>query len=614
MMALRFGLLFGLAAAAGCGRSAPFALEPSAGEGEAGTLNVTGSGAGGSGTGGAGTGGSDPGGAGSSGAGGIGGAMAGTGGSGTAGSGVGGVGGFVMGGSAGEPGVAPDGVPSLRVPRNGASTGSVFAARSLTPAFAWTPVDGATEYEIEIDDTCPASGFDGCSFPSPEQRGRVSEVRYQALEPLPVSRVAPVGTRYFWRVRACSGACGAWSSVRYVDVGRQRQDLDGDGYADVWRLRTKNTVEPGVLDVYFGPPPFVRRVALRGGPEASGRDDNFGHNAEAVGDANLDGYSDLAVGAPRTPTELTVASTYLFFGGPELAQGLGAHVAWHSPSPLGFGSAIVVAGDVNADGASDFAAGGYWRTPQSFSLLLGGSSVPMARHEISPAASQASLVPVSGGDLDGDGYSDLLAVETDLLGNEQMRGVLGGGDPAHLERLGSGALPAASSEQIAAIGDVNGDGFVERVAFTLSFADEGPVVDVMHGSPDLSGERARWYTGVMAAEDVGMRPSVRTVVNAGDLNADGLDDTAALISFHYSALIDVVLFFGGEGARDVPDLVYRIEQSSLLYVSGGTARAAGDTNGDGFDDLLIVSDWDELGRLFLGGPAPDAIADHVLGE
>ena len=161
---------------------------------------------------------------------------------------------------------------------------------------------------------------------------------------------------------------------------------------------------------------------------------------------------------------------------------------------------------------------------------------------------------------------------------------------------------------------MNGDGFVERVAFTLSFADEGPVVDVMHGSPDLSGERARWYTGVMAAEDVGMRPSVRTVVNAGDLNADGLDDTAALISFHYSALIDVVLFFGGEGARDVPDLVYRIEQSSLLYVSDGTTHAAGDTNGDGFDDLLIVSDWDELGRLFLGGPAPDAIADHVLGE
>jgi hypothetical protein len=609
MMPLRFGVLFGLAAAAGCGRSAPFALELSASEGEAGTLNVTGSGAAGSGSGG-----SDPGGAGSSVAGGIGGALAGVGGSGTAGSGVGGAGGFVMGGNAGEPGIAPEGVPSLRVPRNGASTGSVFALRSLTPAFAWTPVDGATEYEIELDDTCPASGFDGCAFPSPEQRARVSDVRYAASEPLPVSHVAPVGTRYFWRVRACSGACGAWSSVRYVDVGRQRQDLDGDGYADVWRLRTKNTLEPGVLDVYFGPPPFVRRVALRGGPEASGRDDNFGHNAEAVGDTNLDGYSDLAVGAPRTPTELTVASTYLFFGGQELAQGLGAFVAWHSPSPLGFGSAIVVAGDVNADGASDFAAGGYWSTPQALSLFVGGSSSPLPPHEILPAASQASLVPDSGGDLDGDGYSDLLAVETDPLGNEQMRGVLGGSDPAHFERLGTGALPADTDERMTAIGDVNGDGFVERVAFTLNFVDETPVVDVMHGSPELSGERTSWNTGVMAADGIGVSPSVRSVVNAGDLNADGLDDTAAEISFHYSAMIDVVLFFGGEGAREVPDLVYRVEQSELLYVSAGAARAAGDTNGDGFDDLLIVSDWDELGRLFLGGPAPDVIADHVLDQ
>jgi hypothetical protein len=609
MVSPRFGWLFGLAAAAGCGRSAPLALESSASEGQAGTIHVAGSGAGGSGAGG-----SLVGGAGSSIAGGTGGAVTGTGGSGTASAGVGGAGGFAMGGSAGEPGIAPDGVPSLRVPRNGASTGSVFAPRSLTPAFTWTPVDGATEYEIEIDDTCPVSGFDGCAFPSPEQRARVSDVRYATFEPLPVSHVAPVGTRYFWRVRACSGACGAWSGVRYVDVGRQRQDLDGDGYADLWLLRTKNTIEPGVLDVYFGPPPFVRRVALQGGPEASGRDDNFGHDAEAVGDANLDGYSDLAVGAPRTATELPVASTYLFFGGPELAQGSGPHVVWDSPSPLGFGSAIVVAGDVNADGASDFAAGGYLGTPQSLSLFLGSSAVPMPRHEILPAASQTSLVPVSGGDLDGDGYSDLLAVETDLLGNDQMRGMFGGADPAQLERLGSRALPAASDEQMGAIGDVNGDGFVERVAFTPSSADEVPVVDVMHGSAELSGDRARWNTGVMAAEGIGVSPSVRAVRNAGDLNADGLDDTAAEISFHYSSMSDVVLFFGGEGAREVPDLVYRIEQSELLYVSAGTARAAGDTNGDGFDDLLIVSDWDELGRLFLGGPAPDVIADHVLGQ
>ena len=46
-------------------------------------------------------------------------------------------------------------------------TGSAHAAPALRPLFQWKPVDGATSYELQVDNNCPTTDFASCSLPSP---------------------------------------------------------------------------------------------------------------------------------------------------------------------------------------------------------------------------------------------------------------------------------------------------------------------------------------------------------------------------------------------------------------------------------------------------------------
>jgi hypothetical protein len=193
--------------------------------------------------------------------------------------------------------------PALLAPANGALTGTFRASSrgTLRPTFRWLPGCAET-YELEVDDSCPAS-FGGCTFPSPELSMR-DLVGTSARPPsdLPVSTSAPVGRRYYWRLRACAaGACGPWSAVRYLDVGREESDVNGDGYADlvVGALQQDaGALNEGNAFVYLGGPtgvPTTPSTTLDNpANQASGL---FGQSVASAGDVNGDGYADLVVGA-----------------------------------------------------------------------------------------------------------------------------------------------------------------------------------------------------------------------------------------------------------------------------------------------------------------------------
>jgi len=151
-------------------------------------------------------------------------------------------------------------VPRLLGPDNGAQTGSIHAARDATlrPVFRWEPTPDCEGYQLQVDDSCPTDAS-SCTFASPEiDQVGLSSTSFRSASPLAVSRTAPVGRRYHWRVRACNGgSCGAWSATRYLEVGRAPSDFNADGYADLVvgaRSQDVGAIDEGAVFVYFGSP------------------------------------------------------------------------------------------------------------------------------------------------------------------------------------------------------------------------------------------------------------------------------------------------------------------------------------------------------------------------
>src|SRR6187551_1558631 len=94
-------------------------------------------------------------------------------------------------------------------PANGTGLGP---AGTTHPAFRWRAGAGVTLFQLQIDDSCTAPAT--CTFPSPEIDERaLTASSYLPAAELPYQTTAPVGTRYYWRVRACAAddVCGAWS-------------------------------------------------------------------------------------------------------------------------------------------------------------------------------------------------------------------------------------------------------------------------------------------------------------------------------------------------------------------------------------------------------------------
>jgi hypothetical protein len=164
----------------------------------------------------------------------------------------------------------------------------------LRPLFRWAAATDTCPtpptYDIQVDDTCPATGWRQCTFPSPEASATaLSATQFQPSSDLAVSTSVPVGTRYYWRVRACrSASCSSWSAPSYLDVGRAHSDIDGDGYSDLLTTQLDFGVwEGGVYGYRGGPSGIATTPASAFSPAAPlpGKRQYFGA-VMATGDLN----------------------------------------------------------------------------------------------------------------------------------------------------------------------------------------------------------------------------------------------------------------------------------------------------------------------------------------
>jgi hypothetical protein len=455
--------------------------------------------------------------------------------------------------------------PRVIAPWNGATTGSARAEgllldHPLRPEVRWAASPGAASYVLELV-PCDERDLRRCDFASPAARVVTSAatLRARPAVDLPVATDPPVGSRYAFRVGACADASGRvcdYSPPRYVDVGRLRQDVDGDGTGDVFAVGETASGD--------------RRLFRSRGAFETVADPLALSSAQVgavawIGDYDADGYAEVAAGVGGVP-----GGAWVFLDG--LAE---AGSDEDATDGTRLGAAIAGLDDVDGDGYADFAVTAPGRS--EVRVQLGGATFDAARSVVVRAPAGTTEFPslvASAGDRDGDGLADLAVVGR--VGPDTKR--------VHVFSL-AGRIPRAIFHEDVGTGEVGFD----PVSFSLGRAvdvDDDGVADIPVGRP-LYAVTTVLFAGDRDAAD-GFGESFGTSVYGGDLDGTGRG----------RIVVGAPAFVTGGGRGT--GATYHVARTAdsfagtqLVYLDEerfGQAVVAVDVDGDGREDVVSLGD------------------------
>jgi VCBS repeat-containing protein len=258
-----------------------------------------------------------------------------------------------------------------------------------------------------------------------------------------------------------------------------------------------------------------------------------------------------------------------------------------------------------------------WDTPSRVLMPLKGDSEWLFRHDMGDANS------VSVGDVNGDGYDDLLVGETaydqNTFAEIGSRVVLYLGSASGLieekATIIYGSQPEGRFGQIIApAGDVNNDGYddvliagpAEQVDILRPIVNPDGTVSyqsdtvqgalyLFRGTPDGLSPKPAWRIA-----DLKTSGQFRfSMASAGDVNNDGFSDVLVGVSAADTIQDDetgkpqvlsragmAYLYLGSaDGLSETPAWTYSGGEADGML--GSSVSAIGDLNGDGFDDVLV---------------------------
>jgi hypothetical protein len=327
----------------------------------------------------------------------------------------------------------------------------------------------------------------------------------------------------------------------------------------------------------------------------------------AFADVDGDGHPDLVVGAPHhSETGLFDAGEIALYPAPGGVPATISQRRLGSAANDEFGSAVADAGDVDRDGKHDLIVGAPRHTNTlngegAAYLFLGGSplAATAAWTTFGAQATAGWGNAVGGGDVNGDGISDLVvgapafdAAFADAGRVTWYRGFSGSLPPTSPSWTADGVSTGAAFGFALAVGDVNGDGFADTAIGAPADATLGKV-SLFLGSqsgPPLTPSN----------DDVGTSNSnLGGAIAIGDLDAGGASMLAEGAPNEGGAVGSVALHVGPPVAGPFVDAGAPIRSRVLVAVTLKDPVAAIHAPGD---DLTCTLDWgDGTSPVTIGG-------------
>ncbi|MCF2490952.1 FG-GAP-like repeat-containing protein [Dyadobacter sp. CY347] len=385
-------------------------------------------------------------------------------------------------------------------------------------------------------------------------------------------------------------------------------DVNGDGYSDILvgaRLFDKGQADEGAVFIYHGSALGISSGAVATVLGSNQANAYLGHSVASAGDVNGDGYSDIVVGASMYDKGQTnEGAAFVHYGSAQGVNIAAAIVLEKNQAEAQMGYSVASAGDVNGDGYADVIVGAMFydngQNNEGAAFIYQGSATglsatPVSILEGNQAGAQFGSNVSSAGDVNGDGYSDVLvgAILYDKgQGDEGAAFVWFGmaeGVSAslglHLEINQPGAM---FGSYVSSAGDLNGDGYGD-VAISAFYYDNGQTSEgaifIFHGSAaglDVVPNQI--------LESNQENASMGSTSSAGDINGDGYGDLIVGIPLFGGNDAGAVFLYTGSPAginSNIKTIIYGKQEDDAYF--GNSVSCVGDVNGDGFSDIIIGS-------------------------
>ncbi|MCA9759544.1 MAG: FG-GAP repeat protein, partial [Candidatus Eisenbacteria bacterium] len=346
------------------------------------------------------------------------------------------------------------------------------------------------------------------------------------------------------------------------------------------------------------------------------------------GDVNGDGVDDLIAGAPfYSDGETNEGAVFVYLGSSNGTFTLDKIVTSNRPNAY-LGVAVAGVSDVDGDGYDDVLVGAPYYSPPGNSsaggafLYRGGPTgvnpVPVWSHLGSQDAELVGLAVASAGDVNHDGYGDVIigapGYDGAFANQGEARVFLGSATGLSASGITAWAGQeddALAGWAVAGGGDLNGDVYDDvlvGIPSNYGLGEKGTVIGVA-GAASGMGSLADGWIGLVP--DGGFGSAVAFCPNEGDLSSVAIGSPNEFDGAGIGAIYLSTPYVGVPQIRIGPEDDMTTENGSL-----GSVLVGADFNGDGYGDVLAGAPYDAGtgGRavIFAGGPQGFEYGSHPI--